>query len=190
VAGRLPKHGHCGDGLHLKVTDALGKPVALGAPDQERVTVVIFMSRSSKDEAAEFLGELDTKLLNDPVESLSVVDVRNFGGVMRGIASWQLKRAAADARDKRKQRRETGGLDASEEFIDRWHLVGDFDGKIMDKFGVAAEPQHPVAFVVDRCGVVGEAHRDVGELMAEVDHVVASKTSRAAGSSKQVRAWQ
>src|SRR5437016_3890019 len=82
----------CSDGLHLWLTDALGDPVVLGAPDQRRVTIVVFMSRGAKEEAAGFLRTLDEKLLNGPVESLGVVDLRKYGGLTRDLAQWRLKR--------------------------------------------------------------------------------------------------
>jgi hypothetical protein len=190
VAGPIQKHHRCDEGLRLKLTDALGDPVAIGAPEQARVTVVVFMSRSAKDEASDFLRELDQKLLNSPVESVGVVDVRKYGGVMRSVATWQLKRAAENSRAKRKERRQQQGLDASKEYLDRWHLVGDFDGKLLEQFGVEAEPQHPVAFVVDRCGTIGAPHRDVAGLMSEVDQTVAKTASRTAGASSATRAWR
>jgi hypothetical protein len=185
VAGPIQKHHGCAEGLHLKLTDALGEPVALGSPDQERVTVVVFMSRGAKEEASDFLRDLDQRVLHDPVDSLGVVDVRKYAGVMRSVASWQIKRAANDARAKRKERGEKQGLDAS--YPGRWHLIGDFDGKLLEQFGVEAEPQHPVAFVVDRCGAIGAPHRDVNSLMAEVDQAVA-KSARTAGNSRRLRA--
>jgi hypothetical protein len=186
VAGPIQKHGGC-EGLHLKMTDALGGSVALGSPDQERVTVVVFMNRDNKDEAADFLRDLDKKLLDEPVDSLGVVDVRKYGGVMRSVANWELKRAAERSRAKRKERREQQGRDVSKDELDRFRLVGDFDGKVLEQFGVGAEPKQVVAFVVDRCGAIGSPHHDVESLMAEVNQTVAKSASRSARVSRHPR---
>lgn len=190
VAGPIQKRAApgCSEGLHLALTDALGDRVRLGSPDQRHVTIVVFMSRGAKDEAAEFLRSLDERLLNQPVESVGVVDVRKYGGVMRPIAEHQLSKAAGDGRDKRRKRREERGLDASQEYVSRWHLIGDFDGKLLERFGVEPEPQHPLAFVVDRCGQVGGPLREVDAVVSAVDHAIGG--SKSASGSKRLRAWR
>src|SRR5262245_5706997 len=68
--------------VQLDVKDVLGAPVRLGN-NQERVSVVVLISRTSKDESSELLKGFDEKLLNSPVESVSIVDMRKYGGIMR-----------------------------------------------------------------------------------------------------------
>jgi hypothetical protein len=182
LAGPVQKRAHCPEGLHLSLTDALGDHVKLGAPDQREVTVMVFMSRGGKDEAADFLRSLDERLLNEPVESVGVVDVRKYSGLMKPLAEHQLSKAAGDGRDKRRKRREERGLDASAESVDRWHLIGDFDGKVLEKFGVEPEPQHPLGFVVDKCGQVGGPHKDVDGLISAVDQAMSG--SKRAGARR------
>jgi hypothetical protein len=192
VAGPIQPRRHAQAGpvaekktVELRTEDALGAPVRLGA-GQERVTMVVLMSRESKDESAQLVRSFDEKLLNAPVESVGIVDMRKYGGIMRSIATSQLKKSASEARDRRRERREAKGVDASSTYVNRWHLVGDFDGELMKKFGVAANLDHPQAFVVDKDGGLHGPYRDLDGLMAAVDHAMAS-TGRATSKDKTSR---
>jgi hypothetical protein len=160
VAGREPA-------VRLSFNDALSHPVQLGG--QERVTVVIFFSRNSKDAAGELARRLDEDLLDGPVDMVSVVDLRRYSGALpSAIARKRLKQSAEDGRARRRQRRQQHGVDASDSFLDRWHLVGDFDGKIFDAFHVAPEPDHPVAFIVDRSGAFLGPYGDAETVLGAV----------------------
>ena len=155
--------------LHL--VDVLGHPVSLAAPAREP-TVLIFMSRTAKDASAAFARAVDERLLDRPIESVDIVDLRRYGGVLRGLATSYLRRSAEEARVRRRERREARGVDASPAAIDRWHLIGDFDGSLFARFGVGAEPKQPLAFVVDRAGALHGPFHDV-------DPVVAAATASA-----------
>jgi hypothetical protein len=185
IAGPVQKRrARCQGGLRLTFNDALGEPVHLGAPGQERVTVVVVMSRSAKNEDAEFLRELDEKLLNGPVDFVGIVDVRKYGGAfVRGIAERKIKQGEKDARAGRRKRREDRGVDASEEYVNRWHLVGDFEGDLLTHFGIDEEPDRPVAFVLDRCGRVGAAHYEVSGVLAAVAHAQPRRAARKGAAS-------
>jgi hypothetical protein len=145
------------------------------------------MSRTAKDEAATFLRDLDEHLLNGPIESVGIVDVRDYGGITRGLVQRRLKKALEEGRDRRRERREQRGIDASPSYVNRWHLVGDFDGALASRFGVGPEPAHPVAFVVDRCGVVNGPLRDVGRVLTAVAHAVSSSKSRKSAAARPSR---
>jgi hypothetical protein len=175
----------CAGGLQLTFNDALGEPVHLGAPGQERVTIVLVMSRPAQEEDAEFVQELDEKLLNQPVDVVGIVDVRKYGGLIsHGIASKKIKQGEQEARAGRRKRRQERGVEASDEYVNRWHLVGDFDGKLLTHFGVKEEPYQPVAFVVDRCGRVSPAHNEVSGVLAAVAHAAPKRAARKAPASR------
>jgi len=173
--------------VQLDVKDVLGAPVRLGN-DQERVTVVVLISRTSKDESSELLKGFDEKLLNAPLESVSIVDMRKYGGIMHSLAERQLRKSAEEGRTRRKQRREAQHADASDSMVNRWHLIGDYDGKLFEKFGVSAEPQHPVAFVVDMTGGLHGPYGELSTLVAAVNHAMAANGRAAKESHSRMRA--
>jgi hypothetical protein len=167
--------------IDLSLGDVLGRPVRLGG--QAPVAVVVFISRESKEESSELLRRLDERLLNAPIETVGIVDLRRYGsGLMRKIATRKLKQSAEDSRNRRRERREAKGSDASPANVDRFHLVGDFDGSIYSKFGVEEEPDHPVAYVVQRSGAVQGPYRDADSLAAAVGQALAER-----GASKSAR---
>lgn len=151
--------------VQLSTRDVLGEPVRLGSAEQQRVTAVFFMSRTCKEESADFVRRFDEQVLDAPVESVGIVDVRKYGGLTRSIAQWQLRKAANVARTHRRERRERNGVDASAQFVNRWHLLGDFDGSLFKQFDVEAEPAHPLALVVDLSGTVRGPYRDLQSLL-------------------------
>ncbi len=181
VAGRAARS------VSLSLTDALGGAVRLGA-GQERVAVVVFMSRSSGDESKKFLRALDEKLLNGPVDSIGVVDLERYGGLWRSIAERRLRSALVEGRAARKERRLACGADASPSFVDRWHLIGDFDGAVLGAFGVDREPPHPVAYVVDRSGALSGPYSELGALVdAAQRSASASRSGRDSRLSRRAR---
>jgi hypothetical protein len=172
--------GHAGP-LKLAIEGVLGDRVALGPPGQSRTTVVIFMSRRAKDECARFGRELDERTLDRVLESVAVVDVHRYGGWLRRMALSRLRKSAEEALARRRERRTERGADASDEVVGRWHLVGDFDGALFSRFAVALDPEHPVAFVLDRGGLVRGPYRDVAAVLAAIDeaaHPEAIRDSR------------
>jgi hypothetical protein len=60
--------------------------------------------------------------------------------------------------------------------VERWHLVPDFDGSLFARFAVAPDPEHPLAFVVDRQGNAQGPYRDAAGILA----ALASVSSRSA----------
>ena len=154
--------------LHFTVEDVLGARVAVGAPGQARPTIVIFMSRRCSDASAAFARGVDEALLDQPVDSIGIVDVRRYGGMLRRLATSYLRKSAHEAQQHRRQRRVARGIDASPEVVGRWHLVGDFDGALFARFGVTAEPARPVAFVLGRSGAVHGPYGDVPSVVAAV----------------------
>jgi hypothetical protein len=165
----------------LSTKDVLGEPVRLGTPDQKRIAVVFFMSPQSKDESAEFVRDVDEKLLDRPVDPIGIVDVRAYSGLTRPIAEWQLRKSVKEARERRRKRREERQVDASLDVINRWHLIGDFDGALFKKFDVDLELERPLAFVVERTGTLHGPYRDVAGVAAAVHRVA----GRAAAKSAQ-----
>jgi hypothetical protein len=151
--------------VELHLVDVLGNRVDVTAPAP---AVLIFMSKRAKDASAAFARDVDQRLLAVPVESIGIVDVRRYGGLLRKLATSYLKRAAEDARVTRRERRQARGVDASPAAVDRWHLIGDFDGTIFGRFGVAPDPEQPLAFVLDRGGDVHGPFRDVERVVAAV----------------------
>ena len=156
--------------VELHVLDVLGERVDV-APDAPNPTVLIFMSRTARDASSLFARTVDERLLDRPVELVGIVDVRRYGGIFRGLATSRMRRSEEEARVARRQRRLAHGVDASPAAVDRWHLVGDFDGALFRRFGVEAEPAQPVAFVVDGAGELHGPFHDV-------DAVVAAATAR------------
>jgi hypothetical protein len=132
--------------------DVLGEAVPLGPPAQAHATILFFMNERLKNESAAFAREVDERLLDGPVETVSIVDVRRYGGWLKRLAMGQLRKSAAEARERRRQRRVTRGADASPSVVNRWHLVADFDGSLFRRFGVAPELVQPLAFVLDTAG--------------------------------------
>lgn len=161
--------------LRLTIEDVRGARVALGAPAQRRPVILIFMSRRARDASAAFARAIDERLLARAVESVGVVDVRPYRGLLRGLATRYLRRSAEEARVRRRQRRLAHRVDASPAAVDRWHLVGDFDGALFARFGVAPEPAAPLAFVVAPDGVV---HGPYGDVHAVVTAVTALDATR------------
>jgi hypothetical protein len=155
--------------VQLSLVDVLGNQVQVAAASH-MPTVLIFMSKSAQAASATFARQVDERLLDRSIESIGIVDVRRYGGILRRLATSYLKRSAEEAKVRRRERREARGVDASPAAVDRWHLVGDFDGSLFSRFGVAAEPSQPLAFVVDGAG---ERHGP----FYDVDRVVAAATS-------------
>ena len=150
-------------------------PCALGAPEQARPTIVYFMSRSAKEESSSFARAVDEILLNAPIESVGTVDLRKYAGVLRRLATSYLKKSAEESLAHRRERRLAKGVDASPEMVNRWHLIGDFDGSLFSRFGVESDPAHPLAFVLDRAGAVHGPFRDVQSVVSAVrDHGIGS----------------
>lgn len=154
------------------LVDVLGAAVALPAPSREP-TVLIFMSRAAKDASSAFARSIDEKLLDRPIESIGIVDVRKYGGILKRMATSYLKRSAEEAKVRRKERRVAAGVDASPAAVDRWHLIGDFDGSLFTRFGVGTEPAQPLAFVLDGAGAVHGPYQDVGAVVAAVSAATA-----------------
>jgi hypothetical protein len=152
--------------MHFTLEDVRGARVPVGAPEQQRTTIVIFMSRRCKDASNTFARVVDEKLLDGPVELVGIVDVHRYGGILKRVALSYMRKSAEEARVHRRQRRVARGVDASDRYVDRWHLIGDFDGALFARFGVAPEPAQPLAFVVDRSGAVHGPYRDVPSLLA------------------------
>lgn len=150
----------------LRITDVLGNQVQLGAAPAP--TVLIFMSRTARAASATFARAVDERLLDRPIESIGIVDVRRYAGLLRRLATSYLVRSAKEAKVTRRERREAHGVDASERAVDRWHLVGDFDGSLFARFGIAAEPKEPLAFVVDAAGALHGPFLEVDKVVAAV----------------------
>ena len=150
----------------LQLTDVLGHQLQLGAAHPSLPAVLIFMSRSAKDASSAFARTIDERLLDRAIESIGIVDVRRYGGILRRLATSYLVRSAEEAKVHRRERRQARGVDASPQAVDRWHLVGDFDGSLFARFGVAAEPKAPLAFVVDAAGDLHGPFHDVDTVIA------------------------
>jgi hypothetical protein len=166
-----------GPATPVALKGVLDEPVALGPPQQARTTILFFMSRRAREACSTFGGAVDERLLDVAVESVGIIDVRPYAGWMRPIATSRLRREAEAARERRRQRRIARGVDASAEVVNRWHLIGDFDGSLFARFGVQAEPERPLAFVLDREGRLRGPYDDVSTLVA----VVAEATSHSHG---------
>jgi hypothetical protein len=152
--------------VELTLTGVLGDPVHLGPPRQQRPTIVYFMSRRAQEESSTLARSVDEALLNAPVEAVGIVDLRRYGGILRRLATSYVRKSATEALDHRRRRRLAKGLDASAEYVNRWHLIGDFDGALFDRFGVEREPAHPRAFVLDRDGAVHGPFGDTAGVLA------------------------
>jgi len=158
----------------LALEDVLGEAVSLPCAGQQlKATVLFFMSKRSKDESAAFARAVDEKLLNGPVQSVGIVDLRRYGGIWRGLAMSRLRKSASDGRDHRRERRVARGIDASPEVVNRWHLIGDFDGSIFERFGVEREPARPIAFVLDRAGELRGPYSELTGLFDAVARALA-----------------
>ncbi|HEX6837279.1 MAG TPA: hypothetical protein VF334_11935 [Polyangia bacterium] len=154
--------------VELHVVDVVGERVDV-APDAAAPTVLIFMSRRAKEASSAFARTVDERLLDRPIEEVGIVDVRPYGGILRRLATSLMRSSVTEARAHRRERREARGVDASPAAVDRWHLVGDFDGALFRRFGVEAEPAQPVAFVIDRAGALHGPFRDVDAVVAAVE---------------------
>jgi hypothetical protein len=154
--------------LSLAVEGVLGDAVALGPPRQSRTTVLLFMSRRAQDECARFGRELDERTLGAVLESVAVVDVHRYGGLLRRLALSRLRKSAEEALARRRERRQARGADASDQAVRSWHLVGDFEGSLFSRFAVALDPEHPIAFVLDKRGLVRGPYRDVPAVLAAI----------------------
>ncbi len=154
--------------LPVDIVDVLGQHVQVAAPSHAP-TVLIFMSKRAKDASAEFARAVDERLIDRPVESIGIVDVRRYAGMLRNLATSYLRRSAEEAKVRRRERREARHVDASPTAVDRWHLVGDFDGSLFARFGVEAEPKQPLAFVVDGKGALHGPFSDVEPVIHAVD---------------------
>jgi hypothetical protein len=153
----------------LQIVDVLGATVRIAVP-AAAPTVLIFMSRRSQDASAALARAVDERLIDRPIESIGIVDVRRYAGMLRGLASSRLRRAAEQAKERRRERRQARGVDASAAAVDRWHLVGDFDGSLFARYAVAADLQQPLAFVVDCAGRLHGPFRDGDAVALAVEH--------------------
>jgi hypothetical protein len=188
LAGPIQPSWHGCPGVQLSIADAAGASVQLG-PGQPRPAMLLFMSRASANESSTLLTTFDERTLDAPVDTLAIVDLRQYGGgVTRRLANWRLKRSAEESRTRRRERRQARGVDASPEAVNRWHLVGDFDGALFKRFGVEPEPDHPIGFVVDRAGGVSGPYRDVDALVAAVARANRSRSGTATGARRCLRA--
>jgi hypothetical protein len=156
----------------IGTADALGEPVQLG-PGQKRVAVVYFMSERAKDESAALARTVDERLLNAPMDTIGIVDVRKYS-LFKSLVNSHLRKAEWESRDHRRERRLEHGIDASPEFVNRWHLLGDFDGKLFDRFSVEKNPARPVAFVLDKMGEVHGPYRETSELLVALSTLLNS----------------
>lgn len=160
--------------FELRAVDVLGRAV-----DASRgPTIFFFMSKRCKDASAAFAKAVDERLIDKPVEQVGVVDVRRYSGLLRSLCTSYLKRSTEESRVKRRERRQAKGVDASQAAVDRWHLVGDFDGSLFSRFGVEAEPKQPLAFVVDAAGTLHGPFRDVEPVVAAVSSPSATPAGR------------
>jgi hypothetical protein len=167
--------GYAAAPVHLSLQGVRGESVCFGSPEQARTTIVYFMSRRAKEESSAFARAVDEVLLNAPVESVGAVDLRRYAGMLRRLATSYLRKSGDEALAHRRERRVAKGIDASDEVVNRWHLIGDFDGSLFGRFGVESDPPHPLAFVLDRAGAVQGPFRDVQSLVSAVrDHGIAS----------------
>jgi hypothetical protein len=182
VAGRCPDAP--------EVIDALGEKVRLGTNPDRLTTVVVLFSRSAAEDASDLIRQLDERLLNGPVQMVGVVDLRKYAHVFRSVAERQLKKSAAESRDRRRERRQKRGVDASPTFVDRWHVIGDFDGSLLLRFHVDPDPSVPVAYVVGSCGQVSGPFHDVEGTLRAVNHASSRSARRPADSraSRRLRA--
>jgi hypothetical protein len=158
----------------LRIVDVLGNQVKVAATPARLPTVLIFMSKNAKEASAAFARAVDERLIDRPVESFGIVDVRRYSGMLRNLATSYLKRSAEEAKVRRRERREQRGVDASPAAVDRWHLVGDFEGALFSRFGVEAEPKQPLAFVVDAAGALHGPFREVEPIVAALSTTSAS----------------
>ncbi|MCU1281683.1 MAG: hypothetical protein JWM53_5229, partial [bacterium] len=126
------------------------------------------MSQRAREASSTFARAVDESLLNAPVEEVGIVDVRRYGGVLRRLASSYLRKSADEVLVHRRERRLARGVDASPEFVNRWHLIGDFDGSLFDRFGVEYEPARPLAFVLGRDGALHGPFADVASVLTEL----------------------
>jgi hypothetical protein len=154
--------------VRLDVDGVLGERVALGPPAQARTTILFFMTRKAKDECTAFGREIDERLLDVAIESVSFVDMHPYSGILRGLAMSHLKKSAQEALQHRRERRVARGIDASSDVVNRWHLVGDFDGALFSRFGVDAELAHPLAFVLDKSGTLLGPFHDADAVLTAV----------------------
>lgn len=159
--------------VRLDLRDVLGERVAL--PAAARATVLLFMSRRAGDECNAFGRDLDEQLLDAPIESVAFVDVRRYAGWLRRLAESRMKKSALEAREHRRARRLEHGANASSDVVNRWHLVGDFDGALFSQFGVEGEPEHPLAFVLDPKGALRGPFREVRAVVAAVGDVTRAR---------------
>jgi hypothetical protein len=164
--------------LPVDMVDALGQHVSVnGAANAP--TVLFFMSKRAKDASAAFARTVDERLLDRPVESIGIVDMRKYSGMLKGLASSYLRRSAEESKIKRRERRQAAGVDASPAAVDRWHLVGDFDGSLFSRFGVEADPAQPLAFVVDGSGAVRGPFHDVDPVVQALAEAKGSASAAA-----------
>jgi hypothetical protein len=164
--------------VRLATDDVLGRPVRVGPSQPGPVSVVYLMTRDSREESSELARDVDKQLLERPIEQVAIVDLHKLSSFSRGIARSQLRKAANESLEKRRQRREAQGVDASPRAVNRWHLIGDFDGRYFELFDVPRDLQHPLVFVVDRSGRVRGPYRDATRVEAAIrraDHGYAAR---------------
>ncbi len=142
--------------VSFRARDAAGAWVDLSSYRGRAVALVALTNPYASEQCRAVLAQIDEVLLNEPaLETFLVVDVVGYDNfITRGPARGRLRRSLADARSRRRERRLARGADASDAQIDRFHLVGDFEGRILRLFGVDSFDAGPVAFVVDGDGTV------------------------------------
>jgi len=162
--------------FELHAVDVLGRSVDAAAA--RGPTVFFLMSKRCKEASAAFATAVDERLVDKPVESVGIVDVRRYSGLLRGLCTSAMKRSVEESRNKRRERRQARGVDASAAAVDRWHLIADFDGSLFARFGVAGDPEQPLAFVVDAAGALHGPFRDVDRVVAAVSSPSAAPAGR------------
>jgi hypothetical protein len=172
--------------VRMAFADVLGESVRIGSPDQPRSAILFFMSRRSKDVSTEFARAVDERLVAAQVDSIAIVDVRRYGGLLRGLALSRMRKSEVESREHRRVRRLAHGVDASPEVVSRWHLIADFDGSLFTRFGVEAEPSRPIAFLVDPSGSLRGPYTDADALCAA--YAARPGSAPSAGPPDQTRA--
>jgi hypothetical protein len=171
--------------LRLTLRGSFGETISLGPPEQARTTIVFIMSPKAQEESNAFGREVDERTLDADIDSVAIVDLHRYGGWLRGLASSRLRKAAEETLARRRARRQGRGADGAngatnnDEIVRRWHLVGDFDGSLLMRFAVAADPGHPLAFVLDRRGALQGPFRQVADVITAVAHLRSSVQGRA-----------
>jgi hypothetical protein len=152
--------------VRLSANDVLGEPVRLGPGTHAPVTVVFFVSHKSEKQSEQLATEVDQKLSDRPLARVTVVDAHKYNGILKGEATKRLKKAAEKTRLQRQKQLAERPARASRKSVDRWYLVGDFDGSWFNAFGLPRDTPLPVAFVVARSGTLSGPYREATAVAA------------------------